>query len=273
MPAAVAIPLVSTAVGVGAKLYSDKKQRDAQNAALAQQQQMAAAAGSSSGGGGGSSSYSGGSHSESRGGTVIDPEVRNLAFGGASDFLKDGGLSQEDLASMRSRALSPIRAAYSDATREINRTSALQGGYSPNRTAALSRMARERGQGVADAATNAEAGIVGMRQQGKIAGLNAATSMYANMPTFSESFSDSWNSGGSSSGGSGGGGTNIPTPTDSGGGFWNTLGNIGRVALPIGLNAWDNMKGTPSYKPEPIPNIPYSLPGSFSPIPAPGGNS
>lgn len=264
MPAAVAIPLISTAVGVGTKLYSDKKQRDLQKQQAAQQQQMAAAGG---GDGGGSSSYSGGSHSESRGGTVIDPEVRNLAFGGASDFLKDGGLSQEDLASMRSRALSPVRAAYSDATREINRTSALQGGYSPNRTAALSRMARERGQGVADAATNAEAGIVGMRQQGRMAGLNAATSMYANMPTFNESFSDSWNSGGSSSGGSGSSGT-IPPPTDSGGGFWNTLGNIGRVALPIGLNAWDNMRGTPNTGdyvnriPNPTQGFPNGLPGT-----------
>lgn len=260
MPAAVAVPLITTAIGTGVSLYQQKKQNDANKKAAELYNQQQAA------GGGGGSSYSGGSHSESRGGTVIDPEIRNAAFGAASGFLKDGGLSQEDLASMRARALSPVRSVYSNARREVDRSAALSGGYAPNRIAALARMSREQGQTTADAATNAEAGIVGMRQQGRLAGMQGLTSMYANMPTYNESFSDSWNSGGSSGGG---GGSQIPVPK-GGIGWGDVFSTVANVGLPIALQATTagRQPRTTDYNlPRPTTGLPGGLPGTTLPVP------
>lgn len=86
-------------------------------------------------------------------------------------FAKTGGFSPEDLASIRSRALSPTRAVYSNAQAGLDRQRSLQGGYSPNYTAATAKMAREMSQGLSDAGTNAEASIAEMTQRGKLAGL------------------------------------------------------------------------------------------------------
>lgn len=93
------------------------------------------------------------------------------SYGGYEEFSKTGGYSRDDIANMRSRGVSPIRSAYANANREIGRTSALQGGYSPNRTAALSQMARQQGQGMADATQNVEAGLAEARNKGRLAGL------------------------------------------------------------------------------------------------------
>lgn len=262
MPAAVAVPLITTAIGTGVSLYQQKKQNDAAKKAAQQYNAQAATMG---GGGGGSSS--GGSHSWSRGGTVIDPAVRDAAFGANQAFLKDGGLSQEDLAAMRARALSPVRAVYSNARREVDRSAALSGGYAPNRIAALARMGREQGQATADAATNAEAGIIGMRQQGRMAGLQGMNSMYANMPTFNESESNSWNS--SSSGGSDG---PMQVPVPSGGiGWGDAFSTAANVGLPILLNAYSSKKppttGQHTRLPTPTTGLPGGLPGTPVPVP------
>lgn len=260
MPAAVAVPLISTAVGAGTSIYAANKaktdQKNYQAQVDAQQQYQDAG-----GGGGGGGSSSGGSWS--KGGTVIDPEVRNTALGASQGFLADGGLSQEDLHNLRARAATPIRAAYSNAEREIGRQRSLQGGYSPNATAALSRMAREQGQATADAAQSAEAGIAGMRQQGKMAGLSAIASMYGNMPNFNES--QSWNNSSSSGGGPD---ASAFAPIQQPKGFWGNLGSglgkVGQVALPIALNAYQNRK--PKISTSPIPNIPRPPIGNLPPI-------
>lgn len=108
---------------------------------------------------------------------------------GFQQFAQTGGYGPQDLASIRARALSPTRAVYANALRNVNRQRSLQGGYSPGYGTLMGRMAREQGQGLSDAATNAEAAIAQMVQQGKLAGLqgmtgaaNAQTGLYGAAP-------------------------------------------------------------------------------------------
>lgn len=93
------------------------------------------------------------------------------SYKGFTEFSNTGGYSPQDIANMRARGVSPIRAAYANAEREIGRQRALQGGYSPNAIASRVKMAREQGQGMADATQNVEAGLAESRNRGRLAGL------------------------------------------------------------------------------------------------------
>jgi hypothetical protein len=99
-----------------------------------------------------------------------------------TEFADTGGFSDEDLANFRSRALSPIRASHSRAATEMARQRSLQGGYSPNYTAALSRLNRTRGQALSDAAINAEGNIADRVQRGRLAGLAGMSGIYGATP-------------------------------------------------------------------------------------------
>lgn len=93
------------------------------------------------------------------------------SYGGYEEFSKTGGYSRDDITNMRARGVSPIRAAYANAGREVNRQRSLQGGYSPNAVAAQVKMAREQGQAAADATQNVEAGLAEARNRGRLSGL------------------------------------------------------------------------------------------------------
>jgi hypothetical protein len=93
------------------------------------------------------------------------------SYAGFTEFSTTGGYSPEDIANMRARGISPIRAAYANAERELQRGRSLQGGYSPNMAAAQVKMAREQGQSAADATQNVEAGLAEARNRGRLAGL------------------------------------------------------------------------------------------------------
>ena len=93
------------------------------------------------------------------------------SYGGMKEFSTTGGYSGQDINNMRARGMSPIRAAYANAERNIGQQRSLQGGYSPNAIAAQAKMAREQGQSMADAGQNVEAGIADMRNKGRLAGL------------------------------------------------------------------------------------------------------
>lgn len=97
-------------------------------------------------------------------------------------FSDTGGYSPEDLSNIRSRALAPTRAVYANAQRNVNRQRALQGGYSPGAGVLQARMAREMGQGLSDASTNAEAGIAQMVNQGKQFGTSGMANIYGTTP-------------------------------------------------------------------------------------------
>jgi hypothetical protein len=93
------------------------------------------------------------------------------SYAGMKEFSQTGGYSKEDIANMRARGTSPIRAAYANAERDQGRARSLQGGYSPNAFAASARMAREQGQSAADATQNVEAGLAEARNAGRRYGL------------------------------------------------------------------------------------------------------
>jgi len=98
------------------------------------------------------------------------PSEMNEAFGGYRDFMKTGGFTPQGLQEIRARGISPTRAVYQNAQSNIDRQRALQGGYSPNYTAAQAKMSRDLASGISDANINANAGIAQMVQQGRLAG-------------------------------------------------------------------------------------------------------
>jgi hypothetical protein len=128
------------------------------------------AGGGGGGGGGGMSAYT---VSPGRAG-YSDPFK---SYGGYEEFSRTGGFSGDDIANMRARGVSPVRAAYANAEREVGRQRSLQGGYAPNAIAAQVKMAREQGQGMADAMQGVEAGLAQQRQQGRLAGLGGMSNI------------------------------------------------------------------------------------------------
>ena len=128
---------------------------------------IASGGGSASGGGGGGG-YGGGGGFQAAHIGYKDPFN---SYAGFQDFSTTGGYSRNDIANMRSRGVSPIRAAYANAEREMSRQRSLQGGYSPNAFANLTKMAREQSQGAADATQAVEAGLAEARNKGRLSGL------------------------------------------------------------------------------------------------------
>lgn len=184
------------------------------------------------GGDGGGSSYSSTTNSWESGAPI--------SFAGFQDFAKSGGFSAADLANIRARAVSPVRAIYANAQQNVNRQRALQGGYSPGFGVLQARMARQQGQGISDAATNAEASIAEMVQQGKLAGLQGMAGTEAR--TSGSTTSGSSSGGG---GGGGGGGSDAYLPAlqpEEKKGFWGKLGSglkkAGQIALPVVAGAF-----------------------------------
>lgn len=98
-------------------------------------------------------------------------------LGRYQEFADTGGYSPEDLASIRSRAVSPIRAAYSDVNRAIDRSRSLQGDYAPGYAATKAKVGREQAYTAADATTNVEAALAQMKQQGRLAGMGGMRSV------------------------------------------------------------------------------------------------
>lgn len=110
-----------------------------------------------------------------------DSQMRNAAMGGYQNMINTGGFTPTGIAAMRARAMSPIRAAYSNAQRDIGRQQAM-GGTSAGRGTLMARMAREQGQAGSDAGVNTEAALAQMIQQGRMAGLGGMTSLYGTAP-------------------------------------------------------------------------------------------
>jgi len=125
------------------------------------------------GGGGGGGDYSYGAESWTPENIKYNDPFNSYA--GFQDFSNTGGYSAADVANLRARGTSPVRAAYANAEREVARQRSLQGGYSPNAMALQARMAREQGQLGADAMQNVEAGMIESRNTGKLAGLTGMT--------------------------------------------------------------------------------------------------
>lgn len=74
-----------------------------------------------------------------------------------SNLANNGGYSAADIANIRARGISPIRSIYSSAQQGLDRSKALQGGYSPNFAAVTAKMARDQSNQIAQAVTNVNA--------------------------------------------------------------------------------------------------------------------
>jgi hypothetical protein len=115
---------------------------------------------------------------------VADWTERQLPeqMGQWQNFATTGGFSPEDIANIRARSVSPIRAMYSNALANLTRQKALTGGYSPNAPAAYAQMMRQQSANAADASTNAEAMIAELLQRGKLSGLQGMNQLYGETP-------------------------------------------------------------------------------------------
>lgn len=154
----------------------------------------------------------------------LTPTYTNPAQAGFAEFARTGGFSPTDLANIRARAVSPVRAVYANAMQNVNRQRALQGGYSPGYNVMQGRLARQQSSGISDAATNAEAGIAEMVQKGKLAGLQGLSSTAGGAPA-----------------------DNTPVPEEKHGfwgNLWGGLKKVGKIALPIALGAVTGGAGT-----------------------------
>lgn len=76
-----------------------------------------------------------------------------------SNLATTGGYSSGDVSDIRARDISPIRAIYANAQRNVERQRALQGGYSPNFGALQAKMAREESSQIGDMNTRVNADI------------------------------------------------------------------------------------------------------------------
>lgn len=97
------------------------------------------------------------------------PDVK-ASTANLANIAQTGGFAPGDLENIRARSISPIRSIYANAQRELQRSRALQGGYSPGFATAQARMAREMADQIAEKTTAAEAGIGEMVQRGKLTG-------------------------------------------------------------------------------------------------------
>jgi hypothetical protein len=94
-------------------------------------------------------------------------DYRN-AINNLSSLSQNGGYTPQAIADLRARGVAPIRAAYGNAQNDIARQRTLQGGYSPNFTAASAKMAREMSSQMADQVTNVNAGIAQNQAQNEL---------------------------------------------------------------------------------------------------------
>lgn len=99
------------------------------------------------------------------------------SYGGYSEFSKTGGFSEADKQNMRERNIAPTRSIYDSAQRGIDKQRALQGGYSPNYTAAKAKSARDMSQQISDINVASNAGIAEMVQKGRLAGLGGMSNI------------------------------------------------------------------------------------------------
>jgi hypothetical protein len=84
------------------------------------------------------------------------------------DLAATGGLSDADQQNLRARGVSPIRAMYATAQRDMDRQRRLNGGYSPNFGAVTSKMARDQSSLIADQMDKVNANIAEMVQSGRL---------------------------------------------------------------------------------------------------------
>lgn len=93
-----------------------------------------------------------------------------------SNAIAQKPFSDQETASLRQRAVSPIQAAYAHSMDELKRAKSLGGaGGSPNYIAALAKTNRDRTASLSSGLNDANANLASMTLQGRLGGLNAAS--------------------------------------------------------------------------------------------------
>lgn len=95
------------------------------------------------------------------------PELTN-AIQMIRELAETGGYSESDKSNIRARGISPIRSVYANAMQNLDRSKALQGGYSPGYTAATSKLTRELADRIAGQTMNVNADLAEKVAQGKM---------------------------------------------------------------------------------------------------------
>ena len=104
------------------------------------------------------------------------------AMPGYRDFATTGGYSGQDIQELRARGVSPIRTAYGNTMRELDRSRSLGGnGGSPNYIAAASRAQRDLPGQMADATTGVNAKLAEDIRTGRQFGLTGISGTGATM--------------------------------------------------------------------------------------------
>jgi len=103
------------------------------------------------------------------------------AISNLNDLASNGGYSGQSIADLRARGVSPIRSVYASAQRNIDRQRTLQGGYSPNYTAATAKLTRDEAQQIGDANQNVNAGIAQNQASNRIGVAGTAASVSAEL--------------------------------------------------------------------------------------------
>lgn len=95
------------------------------------------------------------------------PDVTS-SIANLSGLAATGGYSDSDVNDIRARDISPIRSIYASAQQGLDRQKSLQGGYSPNYTAATAKMAREQSDIIGKKVTDVNANIAQARATNKL---------------------------------------------------------------------------------------------------------
>jgi len=99
------------------------------------------------------------------------------ALSGYGEFARTGGFDEGAIRDIRERGISPIRAAYGNTMREMDRARGLGGeGGASNYIAAASKAQRELPQQLSDATQSVNADVARMIQSGRLAGLGGLAS-------------------------------------------------------------------------------------------------
>jgi hypothetical protein len=92
-----------------------------------------------------------------------------------SGLAANGGYSAQNIADIRARGISPIRATFAAAQRQVQQQRELAGGYSPNFAAVTAKMARDQSNNIAQNVTNINAQLAQNIAQNRL----AASGQYA----------------------------------------------------------------------------------------------
>lgn len=117
-------------------------------------------------------------------------EVTGASYAPTADFTSlkgrlnenatTGGYSEQEISDLRARGISPIRAIYAAALRNLSRQKNISGGYSPNYGALQAKLARESSAAIGDQTIKANADIADRQASGRQAAISMLSPLVGN---------------------------------------------------------------------------------------------